>query len=136
MNRINLIGRTTKAPERRSTTTGKHVALFTLAVNRRYDREKADFIACVAWGKLADLVMEYVGKGQLIAIVGELHIDNYQTSDGMTKYKTEVVAEEVEFLGHAPTPKAKKETTAAADEAVHDVLDDVDVLPDDEDLPF
>ena len=134
MNRINLIGRTTKAPERRSTTTGKHVALFTLAVNRRYDREKADFIGCVAWGKLADLVMDYVGKGQLIAIVGELHIDSYQTSDGMTKYKTEVVAEEVEFLGHAP--KAKKETTAAADEAMHDVLDDVEILPDDEDLPF
>ena len=85
MNRINLIGRTTKAPERRSTTTGKHVALFTLAVNRRYDRDKADFIGCVAWGKLADLVMEYVGKGQLIAIVGELHIDSYQTSDGTTK---------------------------------------------------
>lgn len=134
MNRINLIGRTTKAPERRSTTTGKHVALFTLAVNRRYDREKADFIACVAWGKLADLVMDYVGKGQLIAVVGELHIDSYHTSDGTTKYKTEVVAEEVEFLGRAP--KAKNETTAAADETVSDVLDGVDVLPDDEDLPF
>lgn len=134
MNRINLIGRTTKAPERRSTTTGKHVALFSLAVNRRYDRDKADFIGCVAWGKLADLVMEYVGKGQLIAVVGELHIDSYHTSDGMTKYKAEVVAEEVEFLGHAP--KVKKETTAAADEAVRDVLDDVEVLPDDEDLPF
>lgn len=134
MNRINLIGRTTKAPERRSTTTGKHVALFSLAVNRRYDREKADFISCVAWGQLADLVIEYVGKGQLIAVAGELHIDSYQTSDGMKKYKTEVVAEEVEFLGHAP--KAKKETTAAADETASDVLDGIEVLPDDEDLPF
>ena len=100
MNNINLVGRITKDLECKmaGNTT---VCNFTIAVNRRFAKEgqqKADFINCVCFGKIADNLCKYQGKGSLIGVSGSLNIDQYQ-KDGENKTFTKVVANEIEFLG-------------------------------------
>ena len=68
VNSVILIGRLTKDPEIKKTSSGKSVASFTLAVNQRFNRDKTDFINCVAWEKTADYLGNYVKKGNLIAV--------------------------------------------------------------------
>ena len=83
-NKITLVGRLTKDVDvkqvgSKNTTNGK----FTIAVNRKFDREKVDFIPCEAWGKTAENIQKFFQKGSVILVDGELHIDS---SDG--KYFT------------------------------------------------
>jgi single-strand DNA-binding protein len=103
MNKVLLIGRLTKDPELRYTQSGTAVASFTLAVNRRFsnqsgDRE-ADFINCVAWQKSAEFVANYFRKGQQMALEGRLQVRSYDGNDGQRRWVTEVVAEQIEFVG-------------------------------------
>ena len=98
MNKVILKGRLTSAPELKQTPNGVAVAKFTVAVNRRFDREKTDFINCEAWRNTAEFISKYFTKGKEIAIIGELHIDKNE-KDGKTTYFTSVVVEEVEFCG-------------------------------------
>lgn len=95
MNRVFLIGRTTRDIEMRYTKSGTPVALFTLAVNRR--EGGADFIRCKAWSKTAELMQKYVPKGSRVGINGRIETDTYER-DGKRITSTEIVAEEVEFL--------------------------------------
>lgn len=99
MNKIILKGRLTANPELRKTPNDVSVATFTIAVNRRFDREKTDFINCEAWRNAAELVSKYFTKGKEILVVGELHIDKTE-KDGATRYFTRVVADEIEFCGN------------------------------------
>ena len=100
MNNITLIGRITKDLE--SKIAGNTVVCnFSIAVNRKFAKEgqqKADFINCVCFGKVAENLCKYQGKGSLIGINGTLNIDQYQ-KDGENKTFTKVVANEIEFLG-------------------------------------
>ncbi|QGU96740.1 single-stranded DNA-binding protein [Clostridium bovifaecis] len=102
MNRVVLVGRLTKDPELRFTPgTGRAVASFTLAVNRRFKSQgqpDADFIPVVVWGKQAENTANYVGKGRLIGISGAIQTRSYEAKDGTRRYVTEVVADEVQFL--------------------------------------
>lgn len=96
-----LIGRTTKDIELRRTGSGTAVASFTLAVNRDFrtqDGQEADFINCVAWKKTAELLEQYVHKGDRIAVNGSIRTRNYTGNDGRKVYITEVLANHVEFL--------------------------------------
>lgn len=100
MNNIALIGRVTKDLESKiaGNTT---VCNFTIAVNRKFAKEgqqKADFINCVCFGKVAENLCKYQSKGSLIGVNGSLNIDQYQ-KDGENKSFTKVVANEIEFLG-------------------------------------
>lgn len=99
MNHITLIGRLTKDPDLRYTNDGKPVCGFTLAVNRPFSKDEADFINCVVWGKSAENVAKYVSKGRQLAVEGRLQIRSYDGNDGQRKYVTEVVCERTEFLG-------------------------------------
>ena len=99
MNKIILKGRLTNNPELRQTPNDVSVAKFTIAVNRKFDREKTDFINCEAWRSTAEFISKYFGKGKEIAIVGELHIDKSE-KDGNTIYYTKVVVDEAEFCGN------------------------------------
>ena len=92
MNNVSLIGNLTKDPEIRYAGDVK-VANFTLAVRRTSD--KADFINCVAWRKVADLVESYVKKGQQIGVVGAIETRNYDGADGRKVYVTEVNVKEI-----------------------------------------
>jgi single-strand DNA-binding protein len=102
MNRVVLVGRLTKDPELRFTPgTGRAVASFTLAVNRRFKSQgqpDADFIPIVVWGKTAENTANYVSKGRLVGVSGSIQTRSYEAKDGTKRYVTEVVADEVQFL--------------------------------------
>ena len=102
MNKVILLGRLTKAPEiRYSQTTNTKIALFTLAVNRRFAKQgeerETDFINIVAYSKLADFSEKYLSQGTQINVVGRLQNRSYEDKNGNTKYVTEVIAEELYF---------------------------------------
>lgn len=100
MNKVILIGNLTKDPELRYTPNGVAVCTFTLAVNRRVNGEnQADFIGIVAWQKTADLCATYLRKGRQAAIEGRLQTRSYDNKEGKKVYVTEVVAENVQFIG-------------------------------------
>lgn len=102
LNRIILIGRLTKDPELKYTPNGVAVATFTLAVDRNYknaqgDRE-TDFIPCVVYRQLAELVANHLSKGKMAAVDGRLQIRSYEGQDGQKRWSTEVIADNVRFL--------------------------------------
>lgn len=103
MNKVILIGNLTKDPELRYTPNGVAVATFTVAINRQRTNQdgerEADFINIVAWQKLADLCATYLRKGKQAAIEGRLQSRSYDDKEGKRRYVTEVVAENVQFLG-------------------------------------
>jgi single-strand DNA-binding protein len=124
LNRIQLIGRLTRDPELRYVSNGNPMAQFTLAVDRDFrnaagDRE-ADFIPCVTWRKLAELVGQYCARGRLVAVEGRLQTRTYEAQDGSRRRKTEVVGDRVWFLD---SPRADGERAGAeqpADTAASD----------------
>ncbi|MEI6131434.1 MAG: single-stranded DNA-binding protein [Bacillota bacterium] len=100
MNKVIVIGRLTKDPEIRETSTGKIVASFTVAVDRRVAKgaeKKADFINCVAWEGRAEFIKNYFAKGVRIAVEGRLETRNWDDAEGKKRYVTEVIVEEVYF---------------------------------------
>lgn len=99
MNKVVLIGRLTQNPKLRYTQAGKEVASFTLAVNRFRKDGVADFIRCSCWGKTAENLAKYQTKGNQIAIAGRIRTGSYNDKDGKKVYTTEVVADEIEYLG-------------------------------------
>ena len=129
MNKVVLIGRLTKDPELRfSPGTGIAISRFTIAVNRRKKEDgtqEADFIPCVAWRKQAENLANYQKKGNQIAVTGRIQTRNYDGKDGIKRYVTEVVAEEVQFLD-----KVNKENNNSYDSGWDDPVSD------DEEIPF
>ena len=101
-NNVVLVGRLVRNVELRQTSTGKEMTYFTLAVNRNFKNEQgvqaADFIGCVAFGKTAENMARFLGKGSLIAVEGRISTRNFQGNDGKTVYVTEVVASSITFL--------------------------------------
>ena len=103
MNKVILIGRLTRDPEMRTTPSGVATTSFSIAVQRNYanaqgDRE-ADFINCVAWRKQAENIAKYCTKGSQVAVDGRIQTRNYDVQDGTKRYVTEVIADNVTFLG-------------------------------------
>ena len=101
MNSVNLIGRLCKEVDLRKTQNGKSVVQFTLAVNRiakTQGQPDADFINCVAWNKSADNMAQYLHKGSLIGVTGNLQTRNYENNQGQKVYVTEVICNNVQFL--------------------------------------
>lgn len=102
MNRVDLVGRLTRDPELRHTSSGRAVCQITLAVNRTFTNQngerEADFINVVVWDKQAENVSKYVTKGRLVSVEGRLQTRNYDDKDGKKVYVTEVVANSVQFL--------------------------------------
>ena len=130
LNKAILNGRLTKAPELKQTNSGKSVCGFTIAVDRNRDREKTDFIPIVAWGKTAEFVNQWFGKGDLITIVGRIEVRNYEDKNGNKRTATEIIAEEVLFGGSKSTGQGS-ENAAQRNVAGLEAVDD-----DGADLPF
>lgn len=135
MNTVVLIGRTTSDIELRVTQSGKSVARFSLAVNRKFDREKTDFIDILAWGKTAELLSKYVTKGQMIAIQGSIQTGSYE-KDGIKRRTFEIVAENVSFCGgksdNSSNDNGASETPSFSNADSGDFVSSVD----DDELPF
>ena len=102
MNRVELIGRLTRDPELRYTSSNIPTARFTLAVNRPFQSQNGeqgtDFISVVVWRKQAENVKKFVTKGSLVAVEGRIQTGSYENKDGQRVYTTDVVADSVQFL--------------------------------------
>ena len=126
MNVVNLLGRLTRDPEVRYFSAGgeqKARARFNLTVNRYND--DCDFISCVAFGKIAEIIEKYVTKGTKIAVEGRIQTGSYTNKEGQKVYTTDVVISNLEFA------ESKKEANQQSDGFL-DVPDNLD----DDDLPF
>ncbi len=143
MNHVSLIGRLTKDPELRFVAgSGTAVSQFTLAVDKGLSRDKkeqfkqqgkptADFIRVVVWGKQAENCANYLAKGRLVAVQGSINVSSYKTNSGETRYSTDVVASNVEFLEWG-------ENRANGHSDNQNSFDESDFTPvvNDDDLPF
>src|SRR5699024_12677808 len=102
LNRTVLVGRLTKDVDLRYTQSGKGVGNFTIAINRPFKNaqgeNEADFINCVAWGKQAENLAQFMKKGSQVGVDGRLQTRTYENSQGQTVFVTEVVADSVQFL--------------------------------------
>ena len=110
MNKVILIGRLTKDPEVRNTSSQATVCRFTLAVDRKFKdqngQRQADFISCVAWRQTANFISTYFHKGSKIAIVGNIQTRSYDDQNGQKRYVTDVVVDEAEFVDSTEQPSA------------------------------
>lgn len=147
LNRIILIGRLTRDPELKYLANGTAVATFSLAVNRRFNKEETDFIDIVVWRQTAEFVANYGGKGRLAAIEGRLQVRNYETKDGQKRKAAEVVADDVRFLdksgtgsspGSGQTSSSRREPDQWEDLGREVRLEDIDIVDknEEDEIPF
>jgi single-strand DNA-binding protein len=110
LNRSILIGRLTRSPELRVSPSGVSVTSLTIAVDRppREGKEKeVDFIDCVTFGRLAEIVSKYCDKGKLVAVEGRIQTRSFETKDGQKRKVFEIIGDNVQFL----TPKNRNQDT-------------------------
>jgi len=103
MNKAILIGNLARDPETMTTSSGITKCNFTVAVQRRFANaqgvREADFIPVVCWRQTAELCARYLSKGRKVAVEGSIQVRSYDAQDGSKRYVTEVIADNVEFLG-------------------------------------
>lgn len=142
MNSVQLTGRLTRDPDVRYTDGGLSIARFTLAVNRRFKQENgpdADFISCIAFGKTAEFIEKYFFQGRKMDMNGRIQTGSYTDKDGIKRYTTDIVVENVEFgesksAGDKSGQQAGRPTpsqAAAPSDGFMNIPDDID-----EELPF
>lgn len=138
MNKVILMGRFVRDAEIRY-SSGENptaVARFTLAVNRRFQKEeneqKADFISCIAFGKTAEVIEKYTYQGMKVAIEGRIQTGSYTNKDGNKVYTTQVLVENLEFA----EKKAETEENGGAEQGAADEDGFMNIPDGDEELPF
>lgn len=147
MNKVILMGRLTRDPEIRYTQgeTSTVVARYTLAVDRKFKRngseQSADFISCVAFGRMAEVAEKYFRQGIKIVVTGRIQTGSYTNKDGQKVYTTDIVVEDQEFAeskaaseqsGYQHSaPAARPEPSTAAGDGFMNIPDGID-----EELPF
>ena len=141
MNKVILIGNLTRDPELRTTPSGVSVCSFSIAVNRRRANQQGeretDFFNIIAWRGLGDLCGKYLSKGRKVCVTGEIQNRSYDGKDGVKRYVTEIIADDVEFLtprdgsasgasgGYAPSYEAAPAVgSAPAAEGFEEIDDD------------
>jgi len=120
LNRATIIGNVGKDPEMRFTPSGAAVVTFSVAVNSSYvskttneKKTETEWFNVVAWGKLAEICNQYLTKGKSVYVEGQIKTRSWDGNDGQKKYRTELRASQVQFLGGRPpgeAPPAKGET--------------------------
>ena len=143
INQVILMGRLTRDPEQRTTTTGKTIASFSIAVDRGGQDDQADFFDVTAWERLAELVMQYLSKGRRVLVQGRLRQDSWDDKEtGKRRSRVEVVATDVTFLdgpndGAAGSNAGTTQSAPAAKQSSDVVVDDIDDKPIDlSEIPF
>lgn len=137
MNRFIAIGRITRDPEMRYVGADSQtvVAKFGLAINRRFKRDgepDADFINCVAFGKIAEIIEKYTSKGSQVGIVARVQTGNYTNKDGVKVYTTDFVVEELDLLDKKNTGEnASAPVPSNSQDGFMSIPDGID-----EELPF
>ena len=123
LNKALLMGRLTAVPEAQRTTQGTSVISFCIAVERKYRNSESermtDFIQCVAWRNTADYIEKYYNKGQLICIEGNIQTRSYTDGEGVKRYITEVIVEQVHPTGERKGVKETEETSDGFEEVTN-----------------
>ena len=141
LNKVFLLGNLTKDPELRHTPQGTSVASFSIAVNRTYKGNDGDFkketsyFNIVVWGKIGENCAKYLSKGRPVLVEGRLQNRSYETQDGQKRYITEIIADNVQFLGSGSSRDA---TGEGSNYGSDDVGFAADFAPSDDDdaVPF
>jgi len=138
-NRVILLGNLTRDPELRVTPKGTSVCQFGLAVNRVYrvgeeTNEETTFVDLEAWGKQAEIIAKYVGKGRPLFVEGRLKLDSWQNKEGEKRSKLKVIVENMQLMGSrgdappapspdssAPAPRSSSPPSASSDDIEEDV---------------
>ncbi|MBF8281059.1 MAG: single-strand binding protein, single-strand DNA-binding protein, partial [Candidatus Magasanikbacteria bacterium] len=120
LNRATIIGNLTRDPELRTTPTGQNVCSFSVATSHVWKdaagvkQEKTEYHNCVAWGKLAEICGQYLGKGRKVYVEGRLQTRDWVGQDGVKKYRTEIIVENMIMLDRAPAGVAGADLNAGA----------------------
>lgn len=142
LNKVVLAGRITADPELKTTQSGISVTTFSLAVNRRYskDREQqADFISIVAWRNTAEFITKYFRKGSAICISGSIQTRTWTDNQGNKRYVTEVVADEAMFVDSRSDSAPSQnfgEAPVSYESAATEAVPNFEEISGDDDLPF
>ncbi len=143
INTVTIIGRLTADPILKTTTSGKSVTSFNVAVDRAYKTDgktQADFIPVVVWQQKAEFVCRYFKKGSMIALTGTLRSRTYEDRHKQKRTVIEIFAEDVSFCGSkSESNNAEALTQQSTDTSYMSpgmTADYFDEIPDDEDLPF
>ena len=153
MNKVILMGRLVRSPEVRYSQGMEPIAVarYTLAVNRRFKRKdepEADFIPCVAFGKVGEFAEKYFKKGQMVSIVGRLQVRSWEDNEGKKRWSTEVIVEEQYFAeskkeNGESKPAEQSRSSAAQNKpakqmglAEQEGFYPIDETIEDDDLPF
>ena len=137
------MGRLTRDPEQRTTTSGKTIASFSIAVDRGGQEDAADFFDVTAWEKLGELVMQYLGKGRRVLVQGRLRQDSWDDKEtGKKRSRIEVTASDVTFLdgpnGDGGDSAPRSNSNSGGNSRQQDVvIQDIDDKPIDlSEIPF
>lgn len=149
MNKAIIIGRLVRDPEMRTTSSGINSTTFTVAVSRNYTNPNGerdtDFLNCVAWRKQAENIAKYCNKGSQVAVEGRIQTRSYDAQDGTKRYVTEIIADNVTFLGtrggnilSTDTDFTNNNSNIATTDITEDPFKDFgdEVALSDDDLPF
>lgn len=133
MNKVLLMGRLVRDPEVRYTQDGKAVAKFTLAVDRKFKSDEADFITCTAFNKTAEFAEKYLTKGKKIAVEGRWQTGSYTNKEGQKVYTNDCVIEQMEFAESkfAESKSAESNPAPADTDDFMNIADGID-----DDMPF
>jgi single-strand DNA-binding protein len=145
MNKAILVGRLTRDPDVRLTTTGKTVATFTLAIDRFFSqgqqeagqpaKKETDFIPIVVWGRVAEVCGNNLSKGQKVLVDGRIQVRSYEDKTGQKRWVTEIVAQSVEFLERRGAPSGDAEPYTRGQSGEGSGAFGPEIFPDD-DVPF
>lgn len=143
MNKVILMGRLTREPEIRYSQGNDQTAIarYTLAVERRYNRnadQTADFINCVAFGRLAEVAEKYFHRGTKLAVTGRIQTGSYTNKDGNKVYTTDVVVEDQEFAESKGNSTESDSTPSGRTNPANASADGFMSIPEgiEDDLPF
>ena len=129
MNKLTIIGNLTRDPELRTTTSGKNVCDFTVAVNRRRQQEgqpEADYFRVTVWNERAELCAKYLAKGKKVSVIGSVSVRTYTGNDGTTRASLEVTdVSEIEFL--SPRLESQENAPKTDTQSGMQVVDDGDL---------
>lgn len=112
LNRATILGRLTRDPEVRTTPNGKSVATISVATNRVWvdqsgaKQERSEYHTCIMWGKLADIAGQYLSKGKQVYLEGRLETRDWTGQDGVKRYRTEIIVDNMIMLGGPRGPGA------------------------------
>jgi len=149
LNKVFLIGRLTQNPETRTTPSGQLVCSFGLATNRVWTNqetsqkeEKTEFHNIVLWRRLAEIASQYLTKGSLLLVEGRIQTRSWQDNSGGKRYKTEIVAENIQLAPKSLSPKDQNQNqvtqsqTATTQEDIPIIEEDKPEEIDVKDIPF